>query len=71
MYRAFSRLGGVTGWLRMDWAWPVGGLINRLVAEVGLRRRRRDMQDLRWRTRWTSSGWKRSSRTACCASVPR
>jgi uncharacterized protein YbjT (DUF2867 family)/uncharacterized protein YndB with AHSA1/START domain len=47
VYRAFSRLGGTTGWLCMDWAWRVRGLIDRLLGGVGLRRGRRDPQDVR------------------------
>jgi uncharacterized protein YbjT (DUF2867 family)/uncharacterized protein YndB with AHSA1/START domain len=47
VYRAFSRLGGTTGWLCMDWAWRVRGFIDRLLGGVGLRRGRRDPQDVR------------------------
>ena len=47
MYRAFSRLGGTTGWLYLDWAWRLRGLLDRLLGGVGLRRRRRDPQEVR------------------------
>lgn len=47
VYRAFSRLGGETGWLCMDWAWRVRGFLDRLVGGVGLRRGRRDPQQVR------------------------
>jgi uncharacterized protein YbjT (DUF2867 family) len=47
VYRAFCRLGGTTGWLCMDWAWRVRGFIDRLLGGVGLRRGRRDPQDVR------------------------
>jgi len=47
VYRAFSRLGGATGWLCMNWAWRVRGLADRLLGGVGLRRGRRDPQDVR------------------------
>ena len=47
VYRAFSRLGGATGWLCMDWAWRARGFLDRLVGGVGLRRGRRDPQEAR------------------------
>src|SRR5512137_1195009 len=31
VYSAFTRLGGATGWLCMDWAWRVRGFLDRLV----------------------------------------
>jgi uncharacterized protein YbjT (DUF2867 family) len=42
VFSAFTRLGGNTGWLCMDWTWRVRGLIDRLLGGVGLRRGRRD-----------------------------
>jgi uncharacterized protein YbjT (DUF2867 family) len=47
VYREFSRLGGETGWLFMDWAWHLRGWLDRLLGGVGLRRGRRDSQDVR------------------------
>ncbi len=47
VYGAFTRLGGETGWLCMDWAWWVRGFLDRLVGGVGLRRGRRDPRELR------------------------
>jgi uncharacterized protein YbjT (DUF2867 family)/uncharacterized protein YndB with AHSA1/START domain len=47
VYRAFTRLGGATGWLYMDWAWRIRGRMDRLLGGVGLRRGRRDPQDVR------------------------
>ena len=47
VYCAFTRLGGATGWLCMDWAWRVRGFLDRLVGGVGLRRGRRDPQEVR------------------------
>ena len=47
VYQVFSRLGGATGWLCMDWAWRVRGFIDRLLGGVGLRRGRRDPQEVR------------------------
>lgn len=47
VYCAFTRLGGATGWLCMDWAWRVRGFLDRLAGGVGLRRGRRDPQEVR------------------------
>ncbi len=47
VYRAFTGLGGKRGWLAFDWAWKVRGLMDRLVGGVGMRRGRRDPNDLR------------------------
>lgn len=47
VFQVFSGLGGVTGWLYMDWAWRVRGLIDRLFGGVGLRRGRRNPQEVR------------------------
>jgi len=47
VYRTFSRLGGETGWLYFDWAWEIRGIIDRLFGGVGLRRGRRDPEDIR------------------------
>lgn len=46
-YAVFSRLGGVTGWLRLNWAWQIRGWLDRLAGGVGMRRGRRDPHDLR------------------------
>ncbi|MBN2507346.1 MAG: SDR family oxidoreductase [Verrucomicrobia bacterium] len=47
VYGAFTRLGGETGWLCMNWAWVLRGCLDRLLGGVGLRRGRRDPQDVR------------------------
>lgn len=47
VYRSFTRLGGETGWLYLDWTWQVRGAVDRLLGGVGMRRGRRDPQDLR------------------------
>jgi hypothetical protein len=47
VYSSFSRLGGATGWLCMDWAWQLRGALDRLLGGVGMRRGRRDPQDVR------------------------
>ena len=47
VYRSFTRLGGVRGWLYMDWAWQLRGLADRFCGGVGMRRGRRDPEALR------------------------
>jgi uncharacterized protein YbjT (DUF2867 family) len=47
VYRTFTGLGGSRGWLTMNWAWRLRGLIDRLVGGVGMRRGRRHPDDLR------------------------
>jgi uncharacterized protein YbjT (DUF2867 family) len=47
VFRSFSRIGGNVGWLYWDWAWRIRGLIDRLVGGVGLRRGRRDPDEVR------------------------
>jgi uncharacterized protein YbjT (DUF2867 family) len=47
VFRAFSGLGGARGWLYLDLAWQIRGLIDRLVGGAGLRRGRRHPEELR------------------------
>jgi hypothetical protein len=47
VYRVFTGLGGRRGWLYMDWAWKLRGFADRLIGGVGLRRGRRDPDELR------------------------
>ncbi len=47
VFRAFTSLGGVNGWLYFNWAWYLRGLLDRLVGGVGLRRGRRHPVDVR------------------------
>lgn len=47
VYRAFTSLGGETGWLYANWAWRMRGWIDRLFGGVGFRRGRRDPLFLR------------------------
>ena len=47
VYRSFARLGGECGWLYMDWAWQLRGRMDRLCGGVGMRRGRRDPEELR------------------------
>jgi uncharacterized protein YbjT (DUF2867 family) len=47
VYAAFTGLGGDRGWLYMNWAWRVRGILDRLVGGVGFRRGRRHPTELR------------------------
>lgn len=47
IYRAFASLGGERGWLYLDWAWKLRGMLDRLVGGVGIRRGRRDPIEVR------------------------
>jgi len=47
VYRAFTSLGGRRGWYYLDWAWQLRGIVDWLVGGVGMRRGRRDPDDLR------------------------
>ena len=63
VYRAFTSLGGKKGWLFWNWAWQMRGFIDRLIGGAGLRRGRRDPEQLRvgdaldfWRVEATDPG---------------
>lgn len=45
-YQALCRLGGANGWYGADWLWRLRGLLDRLVGGPGLRRGRRDPEEL-------------------------
>jgi uncharacterized protein YbjT (DUF2867 family) len=47
VFQVIRRLGGKNGWLYMNWAWRLRGWLDRLVGGVGLRRGRRDPEDIR------------------------
>ena len=47
VYRVITGMGGDRGWLFLNGAWEVRGLVDRLVGGVGLRRGRRDPDGLR------------------------
>ena len=47
IFRAFTSLGGERGWLYMNWAWQIRGALDRLCGGVGLRRGRRDANEVR------------------------
>jgi uncharacterized protein YbjT (DUF2867 family) len=63
VYQSFASLGGERGWLYMDWAWQVRGMLDRLCGGVGMRRGRRDPHALRvgdsldfWRVEMVNPG---------------
>ncbi len=47
IFKVFTHLGGDHGWLYMNWAWKIRGWIDRLLGGSGLRRGRRDPDQLR------------------------
>jgi uncharacterized protein YbjT (DUF2867 family) len=47
VYRVFAGLGGERGWLYADWMWRLRGVADRLVGGPGLRRGRRDADEIR------------------------
>ena len=47
VHQTYTRLGGQRGWPYFNWAWQVRGILDRLVGGVGLRRGRRDPDNLR------------------------
>ena len=46
-FKPIQRIGGSTGWYAANWFWRLRGLLDSLRGGVGLRRGRRDPQDLR------------------------
>ncbi len=46
LWQVISGIGGKTGWYHANWLWRIRGHLDRLVGGVGLRRGRRDSQDL-------------------------
>jgi hypothetical protein len=74
-FRAVTGLGGARGWLYMNWTWEVRGWFDKLVGGVGLRRGRRDPDELRagealdfWRVEAVEAG--RSLRLRAEMKVP-
>ena len=47
VFRVYTGLGGERGWLYLDWTWQVRGWIDKLIGGVGLRRGRRNPDELR------------------------
>jgi hypothetical protein len=46
-FTAIRRIGGTTGWYYANWLWHLRGLLDSLIGGVGLRRGRRDPDELR------------------------
>jgi len=46
VFRSYSGVGGERGWLYMDWAWAIRGWMDKIVGGVGLRRGRRDPDEI-------------------------
>lgn len=47
VFRRFAALGGKRGWLYWNWSWRVRGAVDRFLGGVGMRRGRRDPDELR------------------------
>lgn len=47
IFKVFAGIGGKRGWFYMNWAWEIRGLMDKLIGGVGLRRGRRDPDELR------------------------
>jgi len=47
VHQAYTGLGGQRGWPYFDWAWQIRGMMDRMVGGVGLRRGRRDPDEVR------------------------
>ncbi|CAN5400113.1 SDR family oxidoreductase [soil metagenome] len=46
-WKSVSRIGGTTGWYYANWLWSLRGLVDWMAGGIGLRRGRRDPDDLR------------------------
>jgi len=47
VFRVFTGIGGTRGWFYLNWTWEVRGFIDRMLGGVGLRRGRRDADEVR------------------------
>jgi hypothetical protein len=47
VYKIFIGIGGKRGWFYMNWAWEIRGFFDQMIGGVGLRRGRRDPDELR------------------------
>jgi len=48
VFRAVWRIGGGHGWYAADWLWRLRGFLDRLIGGPGLRRGRRDPENVSW-----------------------
>ena len=46
VYRVFSKAGGENGWFAWNWAWKLRGFLDRLIGGPGIRRGRRDPEQM-------------------------
>ena len=46
LFRAYTGLGGNRGWLYLNWTWVIRGWIDKLFSGVGLRRGRRNPDEI-------------------------
>lgn len=63
VFRSYTGIGGERGWMYMDWAWTIRGWLDKAIGGVGLRRGRRDPDDIRagealdfWRVEYLQPG---------------
>jgi uncharacterized protein YbjT (DUF2867 family) len=47
VFKSFISIGGENGWFAYDWLWELRGFIDQLLGGVGLKRGRRQQEDLR------------------------
>lgn len=46
VFRSYAGIGGVRGWMYMDWAWAMRGWMDKAIGGVGLRRGRRHPDEI-------------------------
>jgi uncharacterized protein YbjT (DUF2867 family) len=71
-FRAVCRVGGGHGWYAADWLWRIRGLIDRLAGGPGLRRGRRDPEEVSYGEAldfWRVVGLERNRRLALRAEM--
>jgi uncharacterized protein YbjT (DUF2867 family) len=71
-YRAVCRVGGGHGWYAADWLWKARGLLDQLVGGPGLRRGRRDPEEVGYGEAldfWRVTGVERDRRLALRAEM--
>jgi len=47
IYKSFMSIGGINGWFAFDFLWEIRGFFDKMIGGVGLKRGRRDQNDLR------------------------